>query len=284
MTVRWIALMLSGLIASAPDAGRAAEPAVPYETLSIHSAVLDEQRRINVYTPPRYDACRAGRYPVLYMPDGGIAEDFPHVMSTVHDLIRSGAIRPVLLVGIENTVRRRDMTGPTQTPADLEIARQPGGSERFRQFFGKELVPTIHDRYRVSDESAIVGESLAGLFIVETLFAAPELFDTYIALDPSLWWNSERLIREASRRLQELDGRPARLLLAAGGAESNVIPVEKLVAELSRHAPGSLQWEYEPRPELRHDTIYRALKEPMLKAAFGLAPGEHIDCPQETSP
>ena len=94
-----------------------AEGRQPAETFTIASAVLDEVRRINVYTPPGYDASPAARFPVLYMPDGGLDEDFLHVARPGGLADRApGTMRPFMLVGIENTERRRDMTGPTRSP------------------------------------------------------------------------------------------------------------------------------------------------------------------------
>ncbi|MEK0397284.1 alpha/beta hydrolase-fold protein, partial [Lactobacillus delbrueckii] len=58
-----------------------------------------------------------------------------------------------------------------------------------------ELMPAVKARYRTTNETAIIGESLAGLFVMETLFQTPELFDTYIAIDPSVWWNHEYLLK-----------------------------------------------------------------------------------------
>jgi len=100
-------------------------------------------------------------------------------------------MRPFILVGIENTARRRDLTGPTTSAEDKKIAPKVGGSAAFRQFIREELIPTVKQRYRTTAETAIVGESLAGLFVVETLLLEPGLFDTYLAFDPSLWWNNE---------------------------------------------------------------------------------------------
>ena len=68
-----------------------------------------------------------------------------------------------------------------------------GGSQAYRTFIRTELMPEVARRYRTTSESAIVGESLAGLFVVETLALEPDLFDTYIAIDPSLWWNDGML-------------------------------------------------------------------------------------------
>ena len=92
----------------------------PHQSVVLDSAVMKEQRRINVYLPSTLQEER--RYPVIYMPDGGLAEDFPHVANTIDAAIREGRMAPVILVGIENTQRRRDMTGPTTVKKDRKIA------------------------------------------------------------------------------------------------------------------------------------------------------------------
>ena len=180
-------LLLGGLLASplsasqAPGRG-AVEPLSIGKTFTVHSAVLGERRRINVYTPAAYGALPDQRFPVLYMPDGGIEEDFLHLAGLVQILSLNGSMRPVILVGIENAERRRDLTGPTSTPSDREVAPRIGGSADFRGFIRDELMPVVNDGYRTSGETAIVGESLAGLFVIETLLVEPELFDSYLAI------------------------------------------------------------------------------------------------------
>ena len=124
------------------------------------------------------------RVPVLYMPDGGLAEDFLHVAGLVQVSVGNGTMRPFMLVGIENTQRRRDMTGPTENPEDRKIAPQVGGSAAFRKFIREELMTQIATRYRTTRETAVVGESLAGLFVVETFFHDPGLFNTLHRLGP----------------------------------------------------------------------------------------------------
>src|SRR5262249_39297306 len=141
--------------------------------------------------------------PVLYMPDGGMAEDFLHVAGLVQVSVGNGTMRPFLLVGIENTQRRRDVTGPTENEEDKKIAPRVGGSAAFRSFIRQELMPQVKTRYRTTNETAIVGESLAGLFVVETFLKEPDLFDIYIAFDPSLWWNNQKLVNDAAKDLRE---------------------------------------------------------------------------------
>ena len=140
-----------------------AVPLVIGETFTINSKALGETRRINVYMPPGYMESAEARLPVLYMPDGGIAEDLLHVAGLMQVSVGNGTMRPFLLVGIENTERRRDITGPTENEGDKKIAPRVGGSEAFRRFIRDALMPQVKGRYRTTNETAIVGESLAGL-------------------------------------------------------------------------------------------------------------------------
>ena len=245
-----------------------ADPVPPHDSLVVASAALGESRRINVWVPPAARAPGAARVPVLYMPDGGLHEDFPHVVATVDSLIAAGAIRPVLVVGIPNTERRRDLTGPTRVAADSAIAPRVGGSAAFRRFVRDELLPAIAARYPVTEERAIIGESLAGLFVVETLLEEPALFDHYVALDPSLWWNAGALLDAVPARLARLDRRPRTLHLASSGEPEIARDAARLAALLRAAQPAGLRWTYEPRPDLTHATIFRATKAAALAAAL----------------
>src|SRR6476469_7419120 len=143
------ALIVSGL---GPPAGAMenAAPLVIGETFTIDSKILGEARRINVYLPPGYAGSPNMRLPVLYMPDGGMAEDFLHVAGLVQVSVGNGTMRPFLLVEIENTERRRDLTGPTENAEDRKIAPRVGGSEAFRKFIREELMPEVKRRYRTT--------------------------------------------------------------------------------------------------------------------------------------
>ncbi|HMM68477.1 MAG TPA: alpha/beta hydrolase-fold protein [Dokdonella sp.] len=267
-----VILLLAGFVAPA-----SADDATPVHlTLRVPSRLLSETRVVNVHVPPGYDAKADLRYPVLYMPDGGMKEDFPHLVEAVDALVRAGEIPPMLVVGIENTERRRDMTGPTTVDSDREIAPVVGGSAAFRDFIRSELMPLIQSFYKVNDQQAIIGESLAGLFIVETLFVQPDLFDTYIALDPSLWWNGEQWWREAGSRLDGSQAFHARLLLASAG-DSGKVSVH-LADALCRNPQAGLDWTYAPRPDLRHANIYRKMEREVLRQAFSGKPLPAPDC------
>jgi predicted alpha/beta superfamily hydrolase len=189
------------------------------------------------------------------MPDGGLAEDFLHVAGLVQVLVGNGTMRPFILVGIENTARRRDLTGPTTNAEDKKIAPRVGGSATFRQFVRRELMPAVRQRYRTTPETALVGESLAGLFTVETLLLEPDLFDTYLAFDPSLWWNDGQLVRQAAGIVAAYRG-PAKTLYMATSSQGDTAATARL-ATLIRSAPGrNLTGYYDPMPTETHATIY----------------------------
>ena len=220
LPARLLTLVLAIVMIAPPLLAQKAAPLTIGETFTLPSATLKETRRINVYLPFAYSETATTRLPVLYMPDGGIAEDFLHVAGLVQVLTGNGTMRPFILVGIENTERRRDMTGPTEDPEDKKIAPRVGGSQAFRTFIRRELMPAIRARYRTTDETAIVGESLAGLFVVETFLKEPDLFNTYIAFDPSLWWNKEGLVNSAAADLKSGLGQ-RRTLYMATSSEGN---------------------------------------------------------------
>ncbi len=243
-----------------------ADSVLAHDTFTIQSGILGEVRRINVYTPPSYSSGRA--FPVLYMPDGGLDEDFPHVVRTVDSLIALGVIRPVIVVGIPNTQRRRDLTGPTRVHTDSAIAPRVGGSAEFRRFIGEELVPTVERLYRTTAERGIIGESLAGLFILETFLQQPSLFTHYIALDPSLWWNNGALVGSAAPRIAAFDKKARTLFVASSLEPGTSVGSAKLAALLKSARPAKLRWMYVPRPDLTHATIFRAVKPTALVDAF----------------
>lgn len=247
-----IAILLPFASIAAEGDATPASPLVIGETFSIRSKVLDEDRRINVYRPAGYDAEDSASLPVLYMPDGGLGEDFLHVAGLVQIGAANGSMRPFLLVGIENTERRRDMTGPTEDPRDRESAPNAGGSAKFRAFLRDELMPQVRSRYRTTDETAIVGESLAGLFVVETLVEEPGLFDHYIAIDPSVWWNNEALVRGAAERLRQSPPSGQTLFLASSKEAGKLIDT---FADSLKSVPG-LELRHQPMPAEGHGTIY----------------------------
>ena len=264
----WVSLAAAARPADAEQSA----PLIIGDTFSVESKAIGEKRRINVYLPPGYAEAADKRFPVLYMPDGGIAEDFLHVAGLVQVGVGNGTMRPFILVGIENTERRRDMTAPTESAEDKKIATRVGGSEAFRKFVRSELMPEVESRYRTTDETAVVGESLAGLWVVETFLLEPDLFDTYIAFDPSLWWNNDHLLKIAPEQLGKASALEKRLYVASSGDKGVPELGDKFAAFLAKGAPAGIKWHHEKMPEEKHSTIYHPAALKAFRAVFRPAP------------
>ena len=239
-----------------------------HETFTIQSKQVGEDRLINVWTPENYKTAM-DTLPVMYMADGGIKEDFPHIANTLSELIKAKKIQPIILVGIENTQRRRDLTGFTEVAKDKEIAPVVGGSEKFRAFIKDELIPEINKRYRTTDKRSIIGESASGLFVMETFFLTPEMFDNYIAFDPSLWWNNHYLVRTAKEHLAKFPTDEKRLWFAGSNA-TDISPYTKELANIfeTQNIP-MLKWNYSDESKEEHRTIFRATKEKAIVWTLG---------------
>ena len=260
-------------VAFALFAGCAHVQQVPaHDEFTIESKVLGEKRGVNVSLPLEYDGVKS--FPVVYMPDGALDEDFPHVANTLLELTKRGDIEPVILVGIPNTVRRRDLTPPTEVDEDKTVAPVVGGSAKFRAFIRDELFPEIEAKYRVTKQRTIVGESLAGLFIIETLFLEPEMFSGYVVFSPSLWWNDHELVRKAEERLARWNERGGALYFTAADEEDIVRYTDALQFILSKTRTPGLYTMYAPKPKEHHDTIFRAAKEEGLRTILRVLAAE----------
>jgi predicted alpha/beta superfamily hydrolase len=266
MVSRLVAGAAALVLLTPPDAQVQTTPITFGETFTMPSKALGEPRRINVYVPPAYGEAADARRPVLYMPDGGMAEDFLHIAGLLQVSAGNGTVKPMILVGIENTERRRDLSGPTNNPEDRKIAPRVGGSAAFRTFLRTELIPLVNARYRTTAARAIIGESLAGLFTVETFFLEPGLFDTYIAFDASLWWNNGDLVKQAPARLASMKEKTS-LYLASSSEDRDDLNAA-LAKVLEQHAPAGLAWHFAPMPGEKHATIYHPAALEALRRLF----------------
>ncbi|MEO5967385.1 MAG: alpha/beta hydrolase-fold protein [Ferruginibacter sp.] len=234
-----------------------------HQTFTIESKNVGESRVINVWTPEEYKSGNDS-LPVLYMPDGGTKEDFPHIANTLAELIKSKKIKPVILVGIENTQRRRDLTGPTEIEKDKEIAIIVGKSANFRSFITEELIPEINRKYRTSAKKGIIGESLAGLFVFETFLLEPKDFNFYIAFDPSLWWNNFNYEKNVAKYLKNLPESKTKIWFASSGDAGINEASQNITNALEKILPKKLIWKYSNEPNEKHNTLFRACKENAL--------------------
>lgn len=264
--------LFAALIGITPGLAQS-DPIPPHDSLRVYSEILGEERVINVWMPPAYRE-NPSAHPVLYMPDGGIREDFPHIAHTLDSLVKSGRIPPLLLVGIENTLRGRDLTGASSVKAHEKYKiPMTDGASHFRAFITDELMPHINRLYPNSGTKGIIGESLAGLFVVETFLTSPQSFHFYIAMDPSLWWNHAFLVKNARQLIAKNLQKPTLLWFAGSDTPDISRHTKKLARHLDAFARENLRWHYADKPREAHHTIFRATKVEALLWTFGqLAP------------
>src|SRR5690606_30733680 len=162
----------------------------------LHSKILKEDRIINIYLPENYHESDTVKYPVIYILDGGIEEDFMYIVGIVRFNTQDWIARfpRSIVVGIEGNTRKRDFTFAVSSTDFIEKEgfskssfTQYGGSDKYMDFIEKELQPYINKTYKTEAKKTIIGESLAGLFTTEVLLKRPHLYDEYITISTSLW-------------------------------------------------------------------------------------------------
>jgi len=183
------------LLSSAAVAQDLAPPAP--QKLTIHSNILNEDRVIWVRTPHWYEQSK-NPLPVLYLTDGD--GHINEIGNSIDFLQNNQRMPSLIVVGIANTDRTRDLT-PSHSDAKNASGKEEnptsGGADHFLDFIQTELMPEIEKRYRTAHYRIFSGHSLGGLLAIHILITRPDMFDAYIAVSPSLWWNEKRTLHQA---------------------------------------------------------------------------------------
>lgn len=180
----------------------AQSPTGTVKTLTIKSTVLGEDRNILVRTPAEYETSNI-KYPVLYMTDGDA--HIGHTAGTIDFLNQNGRMSEMIVVGVTNTDRTRDLTPSKSTNKNAAGELQSptsGGADNFLKFFETELIPLIEKQYRVQPYRVLAGHSLGGLFAIHSMISKPGLFHSYIAVSPSLQWEKGETRKRAEDYLK----------------------------------------------------------------------------------
>ena len=241
----------------------------------LQSEILDQTRNITVYLPMGYDGA-AKSYPVLYLVDGGAAQDFHPITGLASLASLTGMMREFIVVGVETVQRRYELTTPSTGKRDLEVADPNGGAADFRRYIIEEVRPAVNAAFRTTDETAVIGESAAGFFIAHVFLTEPESFDHYISVSPSMWWDDMGLAKSAPGLLARhgYDGEKSFYLTVADEGGDHRAGVDRLVAALEETTPEGLTWWYEPMEGEHHHTIYNPASLKALRLIFAPPPRE----------
>lgn len=171
----------------------------------LQSKELLEKRVLNIYLPEGYNQKDTIKYSVIYLLDGSADEDFIHIVGLVqfNSFEWINQVPKSIVVGIATVDRKRDYTFPTTIQADIKAYPTTGHSDKFISFIEKELQPYIEKKYMTNNDKTIIGQSLGGLFATEVLLKKPKLFNKYVIISPSLWWDNGSLLNQNSNLLSE---------------------------------------------------------------------------------
>lgn len=246
-------------------------------THTIHSSVLQENRKLLVYVPAgaSKDPKSSVRYPVIYLLDG---DDFFHSFTGMVQYLSSvGKIPEMIVVAISNKDRMRDLT-PTHSvywsdgEKDEKALHTSGGGEKFISFIQNEVIPHIEANYPTAPYRMFVGHSLGGLAVINALINHPALFNSYVAIDPSVWWDNRALMNKANHVLTEADYKGKSLFYASANTmdkNMDTLRVMSDTANVNVHVRDNLQfrtilqkdksshlmWQWKYYPEDNHPSV-----------------------------
>ena len=221
---------------------------------NFRSRFLRNQRDLIVYTPPGYDDQPGRRFPVLYLQDGqnlfdGATSFIPgqdwHVGQTADACIQSGAVAPLIIVGMYNTKARIREYTPTHVP------KLGGGrADRYAKFLIEEVKPFIEREYRTlsgSQHTGIGGSSLGGLVSLYLGLKHSRIFGKIAALSPSVWWNQHVIHRFA--KAATVEPRP-RIWLDIGTREGS-----RIVQEVEKFRDVLLEKGWQLERDLHYERV-----------------------------
>lgn len=232
----------------------------------LYSKELGEKRILNIYLPEGYVAGGNQKYPVTYLLDGSADEDFIHVagLYQYNSFEWINRAPKSIVVGIATVDRRRDFTYPTTIEEDKKKYPTSGQSAKFMAFIEKELLPYIENKYNASTDKTLMGQSLGGLLATEMLLKKTRLFNRYIIVSPSLWWDNGSLLNQSSELLSSSYPKPTSVYIAVGkeGLTPTAIPrvmevdANLLAEKLQQGKSKNLRVTFDYLPQENHATIY----------------------------
>lgn len=217
---------------------------------SLFSKVLKEERPYWVYLPNSYDdRNKKHPYPVLYLLD---AEAYFQPISGVVQYMSNGPggncqIPEMIIVAIPNTNRTRDLT-PTHTQIGIDgkeaaYPESSGGGDAFLKFIREELFTEIDSKFHTLPARILVGHSFGGLLVLYTLLHDPGMFQSYIAIDPSLWWDHQLLTRQAKDQIRTLRKRILNVYISSANTPSiltdNPVRMRKAIRKFVKTLDGA---------------------------------------------
>ncbi|MBU1099752.1 MAG: hypothetical protein KKA84_05035 [Bacteroidetes bacterium] len=218
------------------------EDVIIAKKIVLHSTVMDEERTIFVSTPSNYESTNVS-YPVFYVLDGD--EGSIHYTSgLVADLATRALCPEMIIVAIANTDRFRDMT-PTVYDRNPNIPS--GGADKFLKCIETEIISFIENNYRTLPYRLISGHSASGILVTHAFLSHTKLFNSYIGVSPSLWWDSNLFSKVLDENILKVDSKHRHFYFSIGSKETNhnLDGALEFYQTMLRKNPKQLQWKFD---------------------------------------
>jgi len=215
---------------------------------SIQSAVLKQNRKISIFLPEGYDV-KDAKFPVIYVLDADGRDQ--HVVPTARFLFVNGKMPRAIVVGVFNIDRNHDFL-----PDSSKSANTGGGADNFVLFFKDELIPYINKSFKTEPFRVLVGHSFGGVFAMHALLTDPDLFDAYVAIDPSFWYKDHMQVKMAQSEFLKTKNWNKSIFITGregtGMKEMGITDMEKV---LKASAPKDLNWKIAVYPNEDHGSV-----------------------------
>ena len=260
----WMRLVLFGVLILAiasciPGLAQEGGPIVIGQRVKWHSNIMNEDRMLWIYTPDT-SLASSTRYPVIYLLDGD--GHFLHAAGIVQFLSSNNRMPQMMIVGIANTNRTRDLT---PLPADTALPGS-GGADMFLRSIKEELIPYVDSHYNTSPYRLLIGHSFGGLFALNALLKRPDLFNSYIIISPSLWWGSDTLVNQVLGFLKNpTKGKTFVYETVGNEGPRMVTPALRLKEVIDNRPADGLEWKIklmdaEDHGSIVHRSIYDGME------------------------
>ncbi|WP_316833789.1 alpha/beta hydrolase-fold protein [Pedobacter nutrimenti] len=216
---------------------------------SLHSTILNQERMIQVFLPADYKPGSADKYDVLYVLDGGNWNT--GLVKNVQKFVEGEGFMPsTIIVSVMGIDRNKELT-----PTHMDSWKGSGDGDKFLGFIKNELIPYVNKNYPSNGDNTLWGHSLSAMFVVYTLLNEPDLFKSYIAVDPSMWWDNSYVAKMAVNKLPALSDQNRTLFIAGRQDALRDMRIDTLETILKKAAPASLKWKLNVYTDETHSSV-----------------------------
>jgi predicted alpha/beta superfamily hydrolase len=254
MTTRLFTLVFASFVWLAYASAHAELSAPQHATL--HSAILKQERAIDVYLPKDHEKNAAQRFETLYVLDGDWNAKI--VVETVDFLQSVGFVPPIIVVSVPNYFDGKGVNSRDHdlTPTALPNEPRSGGAADFLAFLKTELLPYVNSHYPANGVSLVHGHSYGGLFLTYVLANDPTVFDGYLILDPAMWWDQHLISKSLDEKIAATPTQGKAIYIAGrSGPAFKGMGVDSLQPVFETKAPKALPWKIVAYPNETHDSL-----------------------------